>query len=372
LIVFGAAAILAGYVFAKKRFEEIQHSRQMDADRQLIQELSTNISSILDMNSLYSGIMNAFVRAGKVNKASLMILSEDTGYLEIVKSVGLPELTQKVVKLKVGEGLAGKVAATGKAILFADITKTQEYLDFSEDPIGSRPRETMLCLPLKFQEKIIGVVNLQSKITKEPFIYNDEVLLSIIANQAAVAINNARMYEMTITDGLTKIYIHRYFQIRLTEELERAKRYGKSVSLLMLDLDHFKDFNDDYGHQVGDYALIVLANTMKQTTRATDICCRYGGEEFSIIMPETNLKEAVAAAERLRKTIEKTPLAVRSSVPLHVTVSIGVTTYPFINPEKDISKEEFIQNSDQALYFSKKNGRNRVSSFEADIFGKRR
>lgn len=367
LIVLGA--IYGTYLFTMKRLQEIHRYRQMVDDRQLIQELSTKISSILDRKKLYPEIMNAFVKAGKVNKGSFMILNEETNLLEIVESVGLPELTTQVVKLRIGEGIAGKVAATGAPLLISDITKVSEYFDFSEDPIGQRPKETMLCLPLKFQDRTLGVVNLHSKITKEPFIYNDEILLSIIANQAAVAINNAKMYEMAITDGLTKLYIHRYFIIRLQEEMNRTKRYNKSLSLLMLDIDHFKEFNDDYGHQVGDYALIVLANKMKETTRTTDICCRYGGEEFSIIMPETNLKEAIVAAERLRKIVESTPLTVRE-IPLHITISIGVASYPFILPERELTKEEFIGNSDKALYFSKQHGRNKVSVFEKDVMEK--
>ena len=359
-VTVGALGVLVGVGYLV--FVNIQRlkkkTRDMDEainDLKLLQEVGKDISSKLDMSELLPGIMNAFVRAGKVSKGSLMLYDKEKDLLEIKASVGLSERAKKYVKLKIGEGIAGKVAETGNSILINDTTRDIVYKDFFVGDPKGRPKETLLSLPLIFKGEVLGVITLDSKISGEQFIRNDERLLSILASQSAVSINNAIMYEMAITDALTGLYIRRYFIHRLEQEVEKARRYDRPLSLLFLDIDHFKEFNDTYGHQLGDKALIYLAKIMKRRTRAADICVRYGGEEFIIILPETPKEQAMAMAERLRQDVENDSISAKGNI-YKITASIGVAAYS----GKIISANELIRESDRRLYQAKEEGRNRV------------
>jgi diguanylate cyclase (GGDEF)-like protein len=159
---------------------------------------------------------------------------------------------------------------------------------------------------------------------------------------------------LATSDGLTGLYNRRYLDTSLANELARSQRYGHDMSIIMFDVDHFKQFNDEHGHDQGDRVLQLMSRIVKGQIRTLDIPCRYGGEEFLIILPETNHEYAMGIAERLRKKIEETPLD-----GLNVTVSIGVASYPAIVVE---NYQEFIEAADKALYEAKNAGRNCVRS----------
>lgn len=187
-----------------------------------------------------------------------------------------------------------------------------------------------------------------------------EQTFDIISRHANIVIDYARLYEHTkrlsITDGLTKMFNHRYFQEHLTREFTRSQRNDKPLSLILLDIDHFKRFNDTYGHQQGDIVLKELARVLQNNIRSCDVLARYGGEEFAIILPETERVVCGKAAERLRAAVEK------HSVPgqeeeLKVTISMGLSTSL---SENVTSAAELISAADRALYRAKENGRNRV------------
>jgi diguanylate cyclase (GGDEF)-like protein len=172
-----------------------------------------------------------------------------------------------------------------------------------------------------------------------------------------------------ITDGLTNLYDHKYFMLRLEEEIERAKRYLRPLSLLMIDIDYFKEYNDAFGHQKGDELLVKIAGVFKRFTRRVDMAARYGGEEFVIILPETPMQGAVIVAERLRKCIEEIKFNERKKV----TISIGIGTFDgakfafepgtAVNAQKTaFTKEDLIKMADDALYRAKNNGKNRVEA----------
>jgi diguanylate cyclase (GGDEF)-like protein len=181
-----------------------------------------------------------------------------------------------------------------------------------------------------------------------------------LASQAGLAIENANLYEKTlrlsITDGLTEIYNYRYFCQRLDRELSRAKRYSHTLGLLIIDIDHFKMFNDRYGHLLGDDVLRSVAAIIKSKTRDVDVVARYGGEEFSVILSEITVDEAVVYAERVREAVDAFGLTLPSGETIGVTVSLGVA----INPNGSTGEKEFISRADQALYRAKELGRNRA------------
>lgn len=183
----------------------------------------------------------------------------------------------------------------------------------------------------------------------------------LISNHLAVSIKNlnlrARLQEMADTDGLTGLFNHRYFQKQIELEARRAKRYKRPLSLILFDIDHFKSFNDSYGHPIGDAVLKEISTLARESLRNVDILCRYGGEEFAALLPETDSSSALAIAERMRNNISSHVFQFANMEPLTVTVSLGIATMP---PAAD--KQELISMADQALYRAKDGGRNRVAS----------
>ena len=171
--------------------------------------------------------------------------------------------------------------------------------------------------------------------------------------------------ELSRRDGLTDLYNHRTFYALLKNELVRTQRFNRQVSLLMLDIDHFKRVNDTFGHRAGDVILKSLSDLLVRQARAVDRICRYGGEEFTVILPETDAAEAMQVAERLRVEVERQPFDVGGGKMIGITVSIGVATYP----QQVDSLEGIIKAADVALYAAKHAGRNRVSHYEMGMQG---
>lgn len=163
-------------------------------------------------------------------------------------------------------------------------------------------------------------------------------------------------YQLATTDGLTELYNHRYFQETLKTQVEISKRYEQPFSLIIVDIDHFKNFNDTYGHQAGDAVLKQVADILRKNSRTTDYVCRYGGEEMSIILPNTNADEALFNAKRINKAVAETEFKLNNTTTANVTISVGVSTYP-VNAE---TAEEMIKYADECLYKAKNNGRNQV------------
>jgi len=167
-------------------------------------------------------------------------------------------------------------------------------------------------------------------------------------------------YKLATVDGLTDLYNHRYFQETLKQQMEMAKRYGSSVSLIIVDIDFFKKFNDTYGHQAGDAVLRQVAQVLKKNVRTSDVVCRYGGEEMSIILPNTNNAEARVNAERICKAVAEKPFKLNATDESHVTISLGVSTFP----QDGEDSKALIETADRGLYRAKENGRNQVGAAE--------
>jgi diguanylate cyclase (GGDEF)-like protein len=231
---------------------------------------------------------------------------------------------------------------------------------YSHDHIVQLLRsEEMVLIPLKAKDKVIGIVVADNFITRDPITKNDIRMLTLLANQAGLAIEDSQLYEKTVlrahTDSLTELWNHGYFQYLLQSELEKAKAQQKPLSLITLDIDDFKIYNDTLGHQAGDQILKDLASVLKDQSRKMDHVCRYGGEEFTVILPHTDNKEAFQISERLRETIKIFPFSHEEILPSkHLTVSIGLATYP----ENGVTSSELITASDKALYQAKHKGKN--------------
>lgn len=216
----------------------------------------------------------------------------------------------------------------------------------------------LILLPLRGREAALGCLVLGSS-TRQQYNREELKMAEVIANQVAITLHNGQMFaqveRLALTDGLTGLLNHRTFQEKLEQTLAFADRYRQTAALLMLDIDHFKSFNDLYGHPVGDFVLQRIARLLSASARKIDIVARYGGEEFALVLPNSERNGALATAERIRQRMEREQLRC-DDLTLQVTVSIGVALYP----EQSKTKEGLIEAADKALYLAKKRGRNRV------------
>ncbi|HDQ14201.1 MAG TPA: sensor domain-containing diguanylate cyclase, partial [Sediminispirochaeta sp.] len=209
-----------------------------------------------------------------------------------------------------------------------------------------------LLVPLIAKSQIMGLLVLGERIQQENYSLEEKRYLTDIAHFAANAIHNAVLFEMSTTDLMTHLKQRHYFFEILDKRIVQAVTKGTKISLIMLDIDHFKQINDSYGHQVGDEILKSISATIRSGLRQEDIGARYGGEEFVILLHESDEQQAYEVAERLRQTIEKQKHPQARSV----SVSMGIAQY---DPELDSGPDDFIGRADNALYFSKEHGRNR-------------
>ena len=219
---------------------------------------------------------------------------------------------------------------------------------------------SLLAIPLVIEEEVIGVLSLQSERIGA---YDDHqlALLTTIAQQVAIAIESARRQERATLDSLTGLFMRDYFFTRLAQEDDRARRYGGGFAVLMVDLDDFKRINDEHGHLAGDHYLQEAGATIRAQLRGADIPCRYGGDEFCLLLPQTGAEGARAIAERIRAAVAEQIVGV-DGLALRTTVSIGLAVYPD-HGTGELS--ELIRKADEALYRAKREGRDRVVLFAA-------
>jgi len=235
----------------------------------------------------------------------------------------------------------------------------EEDFRFDYKPLDQeRAFNSLISVPLTAQSRMIGILRLNSK-EKSAYTFDDLRLLDFISDLVSSAINNARLYEKTeelsTKDSLTGFYIHRYMKERLKEEVDRARINSSLLSVIMIDIDHFKDYNDKYGHSAGDKVLLRIAKIIGGKLRNGQIIARYGGEEFAILLPGTDKDKATKIAEDIRKEVETSKFVLRRKE-TKVTISAGVSTYT--DDIKD--NEELLKRSDFCLYQAKKQGRNKV------------
>ncbi len=222
--------------------------------------------------------------------------------------------------------------------------------------------QSFVVVPILNQGEFLGLVHLCGAAGSNGFTNRDVRLIKVFAVQLGAAVKNAQLYEQAITDGMTKLYLHRYFKQRLLDEIKRAARFKRSLALIMVDIDHFKLLNDNYGHQTGDDVLRHVAAILRRAVRTHDLPVRYGGEEFALVLPETDMTGAVAVAERIRRSIENDYLEV-SGVVLKITASFGVSVFPDCADDMD----SLIKAADVAMYWSKEHGRNQVTAAPSKI-----
>ncbi|MGE5181674.1 MAG: GGDEF domain-containing protein [Acidobacteriota bacterium] len=261
-----------------------------------------------------------------------------------------------------GEGAAGAVMRAAVARRIDDLQTSDVATD-----AGAHGMRSWLGVPLFMYGECEGVVAVQST-RVAAFKAEHQRLLESLALQIAAALQNAHLYELAMVDGLTGLFMRRYFDARIEEEIERSKRYGTPFSVVMMDVDDFKKLNDTYGHLVGDRVLKAIANVVKAQMRGVDTAARYGGEEIAVILPRTEMVGAYALAERIRESVAELRLTTDDEPPkvLGVTASLGCAAFP---ESKAASGEDLVRRADRALYRAKKTGKNRVELFWSDDSG---
>jgi diguanylate cyclase (GGDEF)-like protein len=321
-----------------------------------LQQSGKVLSSTLDLSELISISIDMFLETVWANKGVLMLQSDDKPELELKALKGISK--EEVLELSKDPGetwAMTTIEKEKKPILSQELATKSSYQSYCT---VNKNLPFAVYLPLLKEAELYGVVKIGPKINGEAFNENDLEFFATLGSQAVIAFENARLYSLAITDSITRLYVHRYFQLRLDEEVARSRRYNATISLLMCDIDHFKSVNDNYGHQQGDMILKEISKILRKNVRNTDIAARYGGEEFAIILPETTQADAKIVAERIRRDVSKCdfPSIIPGQPSLKSSISIGVAGFP-LNAD---NKDQLIQKADSALYKAKELGRNRV------------
>ena len=318
---------------------------RMNAELKTLHEISEAISRTLDMDELVQEVLQVLVRT-KIFPFKVCggIFLVEGGRLRLASFVSLPEaVLTPCQEISHEQCLCGRALATGNVVIASDAGTL----------VACHPETRgygRIIVPLKAVNTVVGLISLYT----EPGTELNESLMPLLCSLGSLvglAINNARLYEETksasLRDPLTGLANRRFLEIQLEKVFELAKRHGEQQSVIMLDIDHFKIYNDTFGHQGGDQLLIGLAHILMVQMRKSDYVFRYGGEEFLVLLPDTELPMARDAAERLRVAVEKEA---------GVTISLGVASYH----DGMADKETLVKAADAALYRAKEGGRNRV------------
>lgn len=325
--------------------------------------LSKRLSSTLNLDEILDIAATSSKEIVDYDMA-LCLLKQDSETLKVAAAKGFKaaELLNKIFHRD--ESIAGWVMKNGKPLSFADFQDDKR--DVPIFPGQYLPMRSLACLPLSMKDDTFGVFLMASR--KENFFSPYETkIFEVIAAHTATHIANARMYQqvekLAATDGLTGLFNHRYFQERLAAELERGERYKQKISLVLVDIDHFKKVNDTYGHPAGDKILKEVAKILTSSVRTVDVAARYGGEEFAVVLVNTDSKGALETAERIRKIIENGKFDIGGGAAIKITGSMGIAVFPDDTGLGEGSQRLLISKTDSALYLAKKQGRNRVCLF---------
>jgi diguanylate cyclase (GGDEF)-like protein len=330
--------------------------------------ISRTIGTHLDMQEMLRQVIGIIKKSLPLDRISVYLLDEQGEKLDLIFFSGLT--VQQKVSLEIGEGTPGRILENGEHVHIHDLSLFYEtFNDFIHCPGEDKRDGSYIGIALKVHNTTIGVFGMDNA-SKFGLNVDDMDFMTILSHQLAAGIEKSRLFDkiqrMSQHDGLTGLYNHRMFQEKLYQEISRRGRSHKPLSLMMIDIDHFKQFNDNFGHQAGDAVLREMSKIIMSQSRSNtiDICCRYGGEEFAVIMPELELHNAVKVAERLRQSVQSSVFAVQDKqLNGEVTISIGIAS---IMDDDDITPEELVKKADDALYLSKRNGRNKVSYSPSD------
>jgi diguanylate cyclase (GGDEF)-like protein len=376
---------IAELAILKKRIQELEQKsaeRIREEDERCVRlltvlhETSVELTAELNLDGLLQSIAQRALNLIGGTACNCYLCSPQKDLLERVVTAGTPLIPSPKTCPR-GAGMVGQVWEKGTPLLVNDYAswpgRTRAYDSF--------PSCALVAAPFRWGTEILGVLNIMAPLPHQ-YTQMDVEMLNLFSMQAAIAIRNARIYdrmtmellerkmlegalkhsgkryrELSIVDDLTQLYNSRHFHHQLNIELDRSTRYEQPLTLLMLDLDDFKAFNDAYGHVEGDQVLMRLGQVVKRCLRQTDSAYRYGGEEFTILLPMTKGRNSIVTAERIRTEFKKETFSPAPGQDVHVTVSIGLAQ---CKPQEEM--KAFVHRADQLMYRGKKNGKDRVCS----------
>jgi diguanylate cyclase (GGDEF)-like protein len=348
--VLSAALALNNKVLRALSQESFGEIARQDSELEILFEVSRLMQSHLNKSEVMERLLDVIQQAIPYRHATLFLWNGRQGELEPACQRGHHVDLISGVRFDHGEGFSSWVAKQKRPVLLSELHR------------GRRPDDTVvgsfMSVPMVVQDQMVGVLNLSHP---RPRAFGDDHLrlLALIAGQAAATIQRILLYEemkrLATTDDLTAVHNRRHFLDHLQNELDRAVRYQVPFGLMFLDIDSFKELNDNFGHQVGDRILAELGTILKHWARSSDLVARYGGEEFIVLLPMTDKRGALTAAERLRARIEQHAFYRRK----RLTVSVGVAGFP----EDGDTVERLLGCVDEALYMAKNTGRNRICAF---------
>jgi diguanylate cyclase (GGDEF)-like protein len=321
--------------------ESRSHHRRVIELASLVR-LNSELTSSLDVDEMAESALEVILPLFEANIGAISLVRDETNLLTRA-SRGLDEANWASVRK-----LSKEIIDSGAT----DVTNRTVKIESSDSETGPQI-VSLLFAPLPVRERVIGILVIGREGTA-PWAFPEMALFRTIADRIAVYVDTATLYNETkrlaITDELTGTHNHRFFHTKLEEEIRRADRYNRPLSILMVDVDHFKKYNDTHGHLMGDEVLRGVANTLKRWTRVIDVVSRYGGDEFTLLLPETDEEGAVIVAKRLKKEVEETYFPLETYQPAGaITVSMGIASFP----ENGISSKELIKSADDAMYKAK-------------------
>jgi len=337
--------------------DEINALEKKVYDLRNLIEIGISLSSNLEFESLVESLLYSCIGQMFIEKVALLLqvdIDINDYYIHMSKGYDSGFPSQTIITEN--SPLVQYLERNPHPAKYNDLMEVE---DIKDELLRIAFFEPEIIVPLKSKNSLNGILILGKKLNDEGFDTSDREFLNYLSRFGAIAVENSRLYLMSTLDRMTRLFIHHYFQIRLLEEMKRSQRYKTPMSIIISDIDHFKNFNDTYGHQQGDIVLKEAAQVFMDQLRKIDLPARYGGEEFAVILPETNLEQAGAVAQRLRLAVES-HLFPGQGKPLHVTISLGVAEY---DVNRDVDSKSLIDRADRAMYRAKEMGRNRVAIF---------
>ncbi|MEE9392192.1 MAG: sensor domain-containing diguanylate cyclase [Planctomycetota bacterium] len=315
-----------------------------------------------DRDKLLTRGLEVVMEISRARRGSLMLQSGAGKPLEMVRRIGFPDDIPTQVVVQLGAPIAGSVAESGQALLVKDIAR-----EFPDRPSRGYATNSCLVVPLRDRQLSLGVFNVADRADGAAFSPDDAETLRLLAGHFAVALRNAKnieeLHALTVIDPLTQLYNRRHFDRQLRQELARARRYGRQLTLALIDIDNFKAFNDVNGYVTGDTILREVARLIRRCFREVDVVTRWGGDEFAVLLPETGASVAAVGerksyVDRVRSTLASYDF--RSSVPeiaSQITASVGAATFPVDAHDSD----DLFRRANEALHLAKKRGANRTA-----------
>ena len=332
---------------------------ESEKELSLLEKFSKSLATSLELHSIIDSIMKNITEITQAKKWSFYLFDEDFDKLHLEKTHKKSKSRGKKLSFKPGEGIVGWVAQEGVPVIIPDVRSDSHFCsEIKEGVIAAK--KTFICVPLRSKGQIIGAIEVIDNKHNRPFSKYDLHIILKIVDYASLAIESALLYqkmaELAITDDLTKLFNSRYLNRTMETEISRCERYSTSVSLIFMDVDHFKDVNDHYGHLIGSKLLVEMGQILIKGLRAIDIVSRYGGDEFVVVLPQTPPSTATQIAERLRKLINRHVFLKGEGLNLKLTASFGIASYP----ESATSKDDLLRLADEAMYKVKNRTRDGV------------